>query len=82
MQGGVGFNAPMMRLPMTSQMPQMQSFTPKLPVHVAPRFTPTFTPTHTNTNIHTPANVGRFFSSGSSVNTGAAMLRASSFTPM
>lgn len=82
MQGGIGFNAPMMRLPMMPQMPQTQSFTPKLPVHVAPRFTPTFTPTHTNTQVHTPANVGRFFSSRNSVNTGAAMLRASSFTPM
>ena len=51
MQGGVGFNAPMMRLPMNPQMPQMQSFTPKLPVQVPPRFTPTFTPAQT----HTPA---------------------------
>lgn len=76
MQGGVGLNAPMMRLPMNPQMPQMQSFTPKLPV--TPRFTPTFTPT----NTHTPANVGRFFSSGNAVHKGAAMLRASSFTPM
>ena len=76
MQGGVGLNASMMRLPMNPQMPQMQSFTPKLPV--TPRFTPTFTPT----NTHTPANVGRFFSSGNAVHKGAAMLRASSFTPM
>lgn len=82
MQGGIGFNAPMMRLPMNPQMPQMQSFTPKLPV--TPRFTPTFTPTHTHTThqADVPANVGRFFSSGNSVHKGAAMLRASSFTPM